>query len=246
MRDVILRYVTEKYGTKPEYLWEKTPDAAVLRHSSNKKWYGIMMHVQRRKLGISGDGSVDILNVKCDPLISGSLRLSAGILPGYHMNKASWITILLDGTVPEEEIFSLLDMSFELTKNGKNASPALCSNWIIPANPRYYDIDRHIAESENGEFLWKQSKNMTVGNSVFIYITAPVSGIKYRCTVVETDIPLNVSEDKITIKIAMRLRLDKQYDEPFSLSEMRELGVYSVRGARSMPEKLVREINKKK
>lgn len=242
MRDIILRYAAEKYDTKPEYLWERTPDAAVLRHYDNKKWFGIIMSVPRKRLGIPGEGNVDILDVKSDPLLAGSLRLKSGILPGYHMNKGSWITILLDGTVNENEIFSLLNMSFELTSKGARRSSESCSNWIIPANPKYYDIGKHIAESGDGIFLWKQSRSMAVGNMVYIYITAPVSGIKYRCRVLETDIPYKVSGDRIKMTLAMRLQLVEQYDEPFGLEKMKDFGVVSVRGPRSMPDSLAREL----
>lgn len=62
----------EKYGTEPEYLWLSSPYNAVLRHTDNKKWYAILMKVSRSKLGLSGDDTVDILDIKCDPLISGS------------------------------------------------------------------------------------------------------------------------------------------------------------------------------
>jgi len=243
MRDKIFKYAAEKYDTQPEYLWERTPDAAVLRHSDNRKWYGIIMTVARKKLGLPGEGSVDILDIKTDSLLAGSLRLKEGILPGYHMNKGSWITLLLDGTLGEDDIFSLLDMSYELTSGGKNKSSGKCSSWIIPANPRYYDVDRHIAESSDGIFIWKQSSSVSVGSDVYIYITAPVSGIRYKCRVLETDIPYRMSDDNIRMTKVMRLKLVKKYDEPVSLAHLREHGVFSVRGPRSMPESLARELD---
>ncbi len=67
------------------------------------------------KLGINEDRVTDILNIKCDPLMIGSLRMENGIYPAYHMNKNSWISVILDGTVDMEKIKFLLDMSFELT-----------------------------------------------------------------------------------------------------------------------------------
>lgn len=115
-RDDILEYVLKKYKTEPEYPWMSFPEYAVLRHSGNKKWYGIIMNVPREKLGLSGENIVDILDIKCDPLLIGSLVLEKGFLPAYHMNKGNWITVLLDGTVPAEDIFPLLDMSYENTK----------------------------------------------------------------------------------------------------------------------------------
>ena len=40
-RERLLRYAAENYGTTPEYPWDGTPDAAVLRHPGNQKWYGL-------------------------------------------------------------------------------------------------------------------------------------------------------------------------------------------------------------
>lgn len=66
-----------------------------------------------------GESIVDILNIKCDPDLNGSLRTQDGFLPAYHMHKGHWISILLDGTVEKERIFPLLDMSFVLTDTRK-------------------------------------------------------------------------------------------------------------------------------
>ena len=50
------------------------------------------------------------------PWASGSLRTEPGIFPAYHMNKESWISVALDGSVPDDKLRMLLDISFELTK----------------------------------------------------------------------------------------------------------------------------------
>ena len=57
---------------------------------------------------------VDIINVKCEPDMVGLLTQTYGFLPGYHMNKNTGITILLDGTVSEAKILDFLDMSYDL------------------------------------------------------------------------------------------------------------------------------------
>lgn len=114
-RKIVFDYAKETYGTEPEYLWEKTPDSAILRHSSNNKWYAAVLDVQKFRLGLEGDEVVDILDVKCDPMLIGSLTEKNGYFKAYHMNKEKWITIILDGTVPDEEIFGLIDLSYELT-----------------------------------------------------------------------------------------------------------------------------------
>ncbi len=120
LREDVLSLAQARYGTEAEYLFARYPGFAVLRHP-NKKWYGVVMDLSREKLGLPGEGMVDALNVKCDPAMSGSLRLQPGILPGYHMNKERWITILLDGTVDLEQIGILLDISYDMvgTKPGK-------------------------------------------------------------------------------------------------------------------------------
>ena len=116
MRNRIFSYVAEQYGTEPEYLWAKTPDAAVIRHKGNRKWYGIIMNVPRRTLGLFGEGSTDILNVKCTPAVREIILAERRALPAYHMNKQHWISLPLDGSLETETIFSLIDESYELTK----------------------------------------------------------------------------------------------------------------------------------
>jgi len=112
-REEIFEYVKKQYGTIPEYLWSSSPDSAVLRHH-NGKWYAVIMNVERSKLGLDGDDTVEIIDVKCDPEMTGMIIQTYGFLPGYHMNKQHWITILLDGIVGESKILDFLDMSYDL------------------------------------------------------------------------------------------------------------------------------------
>ena len=56
-----------------------------------------------------------MMNVKCDPVILPSLVDGCGLLPGYHMNKQHWLTIVLDGSVPMEKIVWLIDASYMMT-----------------------------------------------------------------------------------------------------------------------------------
>ena len=112
-REEIFEYVKKQYGTVPEYLWKESPESAVLRHK-NGKWYAVLMQVEKSRLGLEGDTKVDILDVKCDADMVGLLTQTYGFLPGYHMNKKYWITMLLDGTVSEAKILDFLDMSYDL------------------------------------------------------------------------------------------------------------------------------------
>jgi predicted DNA-binding protein (MmcQ/YjbR family) len=57
------------------------------------------------------------LNLKCEPAFALELRERyASVTPGYHMNKKHWNTVSLDGSVPEKEILSWIDHSYELVR----------------------------------------------------------------------------------------------------------------------------------
>ena len=58
---------------------------------------------------------IDVVNLKCDSVLVGSLLCESGFFPAYHMSKGSWITVALDGTIPDDKIKMLLDMSYHLT-----------------------------------------------------------------------------------------------------------------------------------
>ena len=73
------------------------------------------MDLPKSKLGLQGVELLDVVNFKCDPLLIGSLREEPGFFPAYHMNKDSWITVALDGSVPDDKIKMLLDMSYQAT-----------------------------------------------------------------------------------------------------------------------------------
>jgi len=57
----------------------------------------------------------DSINLKCDPENGVQLREQyACVLPGYHMNKRHWITVLMDGSMPDKLIKNWIDHSYEL------------------------------------------------------------------------------------------------------------------------------------
>lgn len=72
-------------------------------------------------MGLSDERMTDVVNIKCDPALVGSLRNRTGYFPAYHMNKENWISILLDGSVSRDEIQKLITLSYELTSTGKNS-----------------------------------------------------------------------------------------------------------------------------
>lgn len=111
-RKDVFDYVANQYGTEPEYLWASNPDYAVLRRQDTGKWYGIIMDVPRNKLGLHGDGIVDILDIKCDSFARELLLQQEGFVPCYHLNKTHWIGVLLDGTVDKKLLCELIDESY--------------------------------------------------------------------------------------------------------------------------------------
>ena len=118
----VVNYIQKKYKEEPEFLWAKSPQNAAIRHSDNRKWFAaLIMDMPRNKLGLKGDGNVDILDLKCNPELIGTLIDGKSYLPGYHMNKEHWITVVLDGALPIQKIYDLIDLSFELTENRKKS-----------------------------------------------------------------------------------------------------------------------------
>ena len=119
-RKELKQYIQNTFNVNPDYPWVKQPDNEVFRHSSNKKWFALLMNVEKSKLGLLEEGMLEVVNLKCDATLLGSLQGEKGIFPGYHMNKANWITVALDGSVDDETIKMLVDLSYEATlKNGK-------------------------------------------------------------------------------------------------------------------------------
>lgn len=114
-RKELERYIAESCHAEAEAPWAKNPDHIVFRHSGNRKWFALTLNIPGEKLGLKDRGMVDIVNLKCDPIIAGSFRNETGIFPAYHMNKERWISVVLDGSVEDETIKMLLAMSFDLT-----------------------------------------------------------------------------------------------------------------------------------
>ena len=109
----IMVQVQEKYGNQLEYLWEKSPDTAVLRHEGNKKWYAVLMKISWNKLEKGREGQVEAVNLNHDKV--ADLLSKKGIYPAFHMNKSYWISVALDDTLLDEEVLELIEKSWYLT-----------------------------------------------------------------------------------------------------------------------------------
>ena len=123
-RKELEEYIQSNYSAEPDHPWVKYPNYVVFRHQSNKKWFALIMDVPKNKLGVQEDDILDVVNFKCNPVLLGSLLNEKGFFPAYHMSKANWITVSLDGSITDDKIKMLLDMSFDATMpkiHGKNA-----------------------------------------------------------------------------------------------------------------------------
>ena len=112
-RERITQYIQDTYGTEAEYLWADSPGNAIFRHPASKKWFAAMMRVLPEKLGVTGAEALNVMDIKCSTIMIGSLLSTKGFLPAYHMNKNHWISIILDGSVPDKEITPLLELSYD-------------------------------------------------------------------------------------------------------------------------------------
>ncbi|WGE89870.1 MmcQ/YjbR family DNA-binding protein [Actinobacillus arthritidis] len=244
LREDLLLYVLQQYGTEPEYLWKSYPDYAILRQVDNRKWYAVLMQVPYATLGLSGNGKVSVMNVKCSPEMISLFQPQKGFLPAYHMNKTHWITILLDGSVDKETVVFLLNQSFDLTATRlRKQKLGLTSHteWIVPANPKYYDVESELKEGK--EILWKQSNNIAVGDIVYLYVTEPTAEIRYQCEALEVNIPYQTKYADLRIDKVMRIKCLKEFDKKLlSREKLREFGVTAVRGPRKMPLALSEEV----
>ncbi|MDE6730603.1 MAG: MmcQ/YjbR family DNA-binding protein [Oscillospiraceae bacterium] len=112
----ILAYVRETYGDELEFLWKKFDDNAILRRKDSQKWYAVLMTIAKRKLGMDSDQTVEIIDLRIQPEQIESLIDDQNYFPGWHMNKKHWYTIILDHSVPTEELCRRIDESYLLAK----------------------------------------------------------------------------------------------------------------------------------
>lgn len=114
----ITKLIKETYGDDPEFLWDDEPGFGVFRNPDSRKWYAVIMNVDKGKLIKGLTGEVEIMNVKLPNEEIPHLIDSIKYFPAYHMNKKYWITILLDEHLKDSEIMENVDKShnFSISK----------------------------------------------------------------------------------------------------------------------------------
>ena len=115
--NTVVKHIKSEYGVSPEFLWpDRYPGYAVFRHGDNKKWFALVATISSKSLGLKEDKTIDVINLKFDKNQTYDFaETSDHIFPAYHMNKNNWITIWLDGTLPNELIFELIKKSYLLS-----------------------------------------------------------------------------------------------------------------------------------
>ena len=225
----INKYIKEKYDNNPEFLWNKFPGYAVYRNSNNNKWYAIIMNLDLSKIS-NETGEVEIINVKLNENKIKELLKKEGFYKAYHMSKTDWISIVLNDTLKDDEIISLLNESYNLINE--------VEEWIIPANPKYYDIINCFNNTD--EIIWKQSSDIHVNDLVYIYVADPYSKIMYKCKVLEVNIPYEYKDKNVSMNRVMKIKLLKKLDNKnYTFEYLNKLGIKAIRG----PRKITKEIS---
>ena len=216
----ITKYINNKYLDKPEFLWPKFPGYGVFRNKNNNKWYGIIMNIDSSKLENTTD-EVEIINIKLKEEKIKKLLKIKGYYKAYNMNKKDWISIILNDTLKDNEIISLIDESYNLINEPEQ--------WIIPANPKYYDIINCF--NDTNEIIWKQSSKININDIIYIYVASPYSKIIYKCKATEVNIPYSYKDKNLTINTVMKIKLLKKLDNKnYTFEYLQKLGIKWIRG----------------
>ena len=83
--------------------------------------YKVPVGDDQKLFAIIAEGSSPLrVSLKCDPQLAELLREKyETVLPGYHLNKKHWNTILLTGQMPWDEVQSLIVLSYNLVTSNK-------------------------------------------------------------------------------------------------------------------------------
>jgi len=114
----IAQFIFQTYGDLPVFPWDKFNRHGVFKNPASQKWYALILCIDKSKLNPKLLGEVEVMNIKLNEDKILQLHKQEGFYPAYHMNKKSWITIVLDGSVTDSVLFDLINEShaFSLKK----------------------------------------------------------------------------------------------------------------------------------
>lgn len=228
-------YLSRTYGDSPEE-FGRFKGIFTFRHPNNQKWYALATTLPLSKLTVGQKtfpverltDTVEVLNIKFKPQEREELLSKPSIYPSYHMNKQHWVTLVLDGGLADEELLALVAESRRLVGQQGRTSDLAEGYWLIPANPKHYDIDQDFAASRF--VIWPQKKGVKVGHLVYIYLTAPYRCLRYACRVAE------VMPDRQDMVLEC---LEIFPDDRYPIDFLKQHGVAAVRSTRRLTAALV-------
>ena len=229
----IVPLIEKECNVKYDYPFTDDVNKEGVSFRSNGKWFALILKVKENKIRKDGkEKDVEVLDLKGKEEEIPLLLKKKGFYPAYHMNKKKWFSILLEDEVKDEEILALVKESKRLTEEKNSSFPGEKREWLVPSNLAMYDLRVHW---KNRDIVhWWQSKNMKVGDILYVYAGAPVQAILYRGLITKTDLDLGEPRKEIEVHLTDR------YDPSLCPREMvmKEYGVTTVRGPRSMPKEL--------
>ncbi len=213
-------YIEKEYRIPAEFPYKRQSSLGIYSSSSGEK-IALIYKVEDK----------EILELHLDGYMASGLLRERGFQEAEHLDPTESVSVVLDSHFPDETIETLIDLAF------KDLPSA--SEWIVPANPAYYDVV-HMFDGKKTA-LWKQSSKIRKGDIVYIYVAAPYSEILFQTEAVETEIPYEYSGKNVSMRYVMELRLLKRYTaHEYPFSRLQKLGIRVIRGPRKIKEGLLK------
>ena len=229
----IASLIYERYGDKPIFKWEDLT-FSVFENKESHKWYALMGYINATKIN-GKDENVEVLNVKLDKDKIQDLLKIKRFYSAYHMNKISWITMILDETLDDNTIMELINESYQLSIEPTNLSNHI---WISPSNPKLFDASVIL---DSPDPFWKNMMGMQKGDILYIYVAKPIGSVKYRLEVVTPNDPKIRFGRKGWVSVKV---LNKYPDGLITFETLKKCGVTAVRGSRRATKELDDEIKR--
>ncbi len=108
---LVVEYIAKKYGHAPEFPWKD--ENAVFRDEKSRHWYAALLTVKGDRVGLDTEDKTEVINLKAPPEEVARIIDKNEAVPAYHMNKKHWYTVRLDGSLPIERVFQMIDESYK-------------------------------------------------------------------------------------------------------------------------------------
>ena len=113
-KDDYIAWIKTQFDAEPDYPWPDDASGSFVLRCPNGKWFALVMRIKYKQLGLIGDESVWVVNMKADQDEIPNLIDNKSIFPAWHMNKKHWITVLLTAVTDFEKLCELTQKSYKL------------------------------------------------------------------------------------------------------------------------------------